>query len=141
MNETFKEGKKLAAYHSRMKAEHTDELYVKILQKLSSGRLYRDPSYTAKQLATDLETNTRYISTSVAVHTGDNYNALVNSLRLRDACKMLRSPRYTNYTAEEIGLTVGFSSRQAFYNAFNRVYKMTPRAYRLLTDEADTHLE
>ena len=131
----------MPAYHSRMKAEHTDELYVKILQKLSSGRLYRDPSYTAKQLAADLNTNTRYISTSVAVHTGNNYNALVNSLRLRDACRMLRSPRFASYTAEEIGLSVGFSSRQAFYTAFHRIYQMTPRAYRLQTEETENNSE
>lgn len=134
MNTIDKE-KKIPAYHSRMKAEHTDELYVKILQKLSVGRLYRDPSYTARQLAEDLGTNTRYISTAVAVHSGNNYNALVNSLRLRDACRMLRSPRYANYTAEEIGLTVGFSSRQAFYLAFSRAHNITPREYRLQTEE------
>ena len=134
MNEIEKE-KKIPAYHSRMKAEHTDELYVKILQKLSVGKLYRDPNYTAKKLAADLGTNTRYISTAVAVHSGDNYNALVNSLRLRDACRMLRSPRYANYTAEEIGLTVGFSSRQAFYLAFGRAHNITPREYRLQDTE------
>ena len=134
MNITNKE-KKIPAYQLRMKAEKSDQLYVKILNKLSVGKLYRDPSYTAKQLAEELETNTRYISTAVAMHFGDNYNALVNSLRLRDACKMLRSPRFANFTVEEIGLTVGFSSRQAFYLAFSRVYNITPREYRLQPDE------
>ena len=127
----------MAAYHSRMKAEKSDQLYIKILNKLSVGKLYRDPSYTAKQMAEDLETNTRYISTAVAMHFGDNYNALVNSLRLRDACKMLRSPRFANFTAEEIGLTVGFSSRQAFYLAFSREHNMTPREFRIQTDEPE----
>lgn len=131
MNETEKE-KKTPAYHSRMKAEQADELFIKILQRLSLGKLYRDPHYTARQLAKDLNTNTRYISTAIAVHSGDNYNALVNSLRLRDACRMLRSPRYVHYTAEEIGLSVGFSSRQAFYLAFSRTHNVTPREYRLL---------
>ena len=130
MNETEKE-KKLPAYHSRMKAEHTDDLYVKILHKLSVGKTYRSPHYTAKQLAHDLDTNTRYVSTAIAVHTGDNYNALVNSLRLRDACKLLQSPKYAKYTAEEIGLLVGFSSRQAFYLAFKRAHNVTPREFRL----------
>lgn len=135
MNETkTKRDKKIPAYHSRMKAEHTDELYVRILQQLSSGRRYREPSYTAKQLAADLDTNTRYISSAVATHTGDNYNALINGMRLRDACRMLRSPRFAAYTTEEIGLLVGFSSRQAFYLAFNRMFDTTPRKYRLYTD-------
>ena len=37
----------------------------------------------------------------------------------------------TGRIAEEIGLLAGFSSRQAFYLAFSRVYDITPRAYRL----------
>ena len=98
--------KPLPAYRLRLKAERSDELYVKILGHLTKHRLYRD----------------------------SNYNVLVNGLRLRDACQMLRSPRYGHMTAEEIGLLSGFSSRQAFYLAFSKVYKITPRAYRLLDD-------
>ena len=131
MNETPKEGKKLAAYHSRMNPELCDLLFIKIMQFLSTNKLYRDPSYTTRQLAIDLNTNTRYISTAVAIHTGNNYNTLVNSMRLRDACKLLKSSRYAEFTAEEIGLTVGFCSRQSFYTAFTKAMHTTPRAYRL----------
>lgn len=133
----MEESKKKAvpAYRHRIKAEKSDELYVKILGHLTKNKLYRDPNYTSKKMAADLHTNTRYIAASVANNTGNNYNVLVNGLRLRDACQMLRSPRYANLTAEEIGLLSGFSSRQAFYMAFSKVYNITPRAYRLLSDE------
>lgn len=123
------------AYRTRLKAERADELYIRILQKLTGEKLYRDPKYTTAKLARDLHTNTRYISAAVAVSTGQNYCALVNGLRLRDACKMLRSPKYAHLTAEEIGLLSGFSSRQAFYTAFSRIYDCTPREYRTPGDE------
>ena len=82
-------------------------------------------------MAEILHTNTRYISAAIANCTGGNYNMMVNKFRLRDACRMMQSPRYAHLTTEEIGLLAGFSSRQAFYLAFSRVYDITPRAYRL----------
>lgn len=118
------------AYRTRLKAERANALYIQILDKLTREKLYRDPACTAARVAAELNTNTRYVSAAVAVCSGGNYSALVNGLRLRDACKMLRSPRYAHLTAEEVGLMAGFSSRQAFYLAFHRLYSCTPKAYR-----------
>lgn len=111
--------------------ELSDKLYVQIIQKLGVEKHYLDANYTARQLAEEIGTNPRYISDVVARHTGGNYSKLINGYRLRDAQRMLRSPRYARYTAEEIGLMCGFSSRQAFYLAFNREVGCTPRHYRL----------
>lgn len=125
-----KKPKAASGYQFRLKGERADKLFVDILNKLVVEKRYKDPGYTAEQLAEELKTNKRYVSAVVSLRTGDNYNALVNSYRLRDACRMLQSPRYDNYTAEEIGLLAGFSSRQAFYLAFARTMKVTPRQYR-----------
>ncbi len=122
--------KKSPSYRLRLKVERSDALYVQVLNKLTKEKLYRDPGYSAQKLAADLGTNVRYISACVANRTGDNYNALVNGLRLRDACQMLRGKRHARMSVEEVGLLAGFSSRQAFYTAFSRVYKTTPLAYR-----------
>lgn len=123
--------KKEPAYRTRLKSERADELYVRILAQLTQGRRYRNPDYTAAQLARELGTNSRYISATVALRTGSNYSALVNGFRLRDARHMLRSARYAHLSAEEIGLLAGFASRQSFYAAFRRTYGITPRTYRL----------
>ena len=124
------EGRPQRAYHRQISDLTSDELYVKILQKLVVEKLYRDPNYTARQLATDLRTTPRYVAAAIARHTGNNYNALVNHYRLRDACRRLAQARYACYTVEEIGLMSGFSSRQAFYTAFRRVFDGTPLQYR-----------
>ena len=117
--------------YTRINHEVSDKLYVQIIQKKGVDIRYRAADYSALKLSADLHTNPRYISVVVALHTGGNYSALVNGYRLRDACRMLRSPRYRDYTVEEIGLECGFASRQAFYLAFHRLYKVTPRQYRL----------
>ncbi len=121
----------LPNYCSRLKQERSAELFSKIVNKLKRERLYRDPKYTATQLAADLNTNTRYIAASILKSTGDNFNTLINELRIRDAQKMLRSKHYEKLSAEEIGLLAGFSSRQSFYRAFQLSLNTTPRQYRL----------
>lgn len=130
MEENTTERNAEPAYRSKLKAERAYELYIKILAQLTRDKLYRDPSYGTAQLAEDLGTNTRYISAAVAVCSGGNYSALVNGLRLRDACKMLRAAKYARMSVEEIGLLAGFASRQAFYTAFHRMYDCTPKEYR-----------
>ena len=129
--------KKTPAYHAKVKADKADKIYVDILARLIDGKRYRDPNYSAAQLATDLGTDKRYLAAAIALGSGGNYNPPVNGYRLRDACRMLRSAHSANMTAEEIGLMAGFSSRQAFYLAFKKAYHITPRHYRLTgTDEA-----
>lgn len=122
----------MKSYRNRLKAERADQIYVDILQKLIGEKHYRNPGYHAEDLAAELGIDRRYISAAVATHTdGGNYNALINDIRLREACRMLTAVRYRNFTAEEIGLTAGFASRQAFYVAFRKRYGLTPRQYRL----------
>ncbi|MGN1260451.1 MAG: helix-turn-helix transcriptional regulator [Alloprevotella sp.] len=122
----------MKSYRNRLKAERADQIYVDILQKLIGEKYYRRPDFHAADLAAELGIDRRYISAAVATHThGGNYNALVNDIRLREACRMLTSLRYRNYTAEEVGLAAGYASRQAFYVAFRKRYGLTPRQYRL----------
>lgn len=125
----------LPPYCKRLKAERAAEIYTDILRKLKKEKLYRDPKYSASQLARDLHTNTRYIAAAILTSTGDNFNTLVNSLRLHDACKMLKSKHYEELSAEEIGLMAGFSSRQSFYRAFLKAYGCPPRQYRIINQD------
>ena len=116
----------------------TRPLYAQICKMLESGRRYRDTSFTAGRIAQELSIHPRDISEAVATHFGDNFNALVNSYRLRDAQRMIRQPRYSKYTLEEIGLLAGFNSRQSFYTAFGRAFHCTPKQYRAATSDTQT---
>ena len=48
-----------AAYRSLIRPELADELYDKILNIIVVQKKYRDPDYSAKDLAKELQTNTR----------------------------------------------------------------------------------
>ena len=56
---------KNAAYRSLIRPELADELYDKILNIVVVQKKYRDADYSAKDLAKELQTNTRYLSAVV----------------------------------------------------------------------------
>ena len=115
---------KNAAYRSLVRAELVDDLYEKILKVFVVDKKYRDPNYSAKKLAEELNTNTRYISAVVNIRFHQNYSSLVNEYRLTDK-------RYLDKTMEEISAMVGFANRQSFYAAFYKILGTTPRGYRV----------
>ena len=79
---TFVQDKK-AAYRSLIRAELADELYDKILNIIVVQKKYKDPNYSAKDLARELKTNTRYLSAVVNSRFGKNYSCLLNEYRIR----------------------------------------------------------
>ena len=91
---------------------------------------YKDATYSARALAEDLETNTRYLSAVINSRFGMNYSCLVNEYRIKEAMNLLVDKRYAAKNIEEISTMVGFSNRQSFYAAFYRIVGMTPKEYR-----------
>lgn len=122
---------KEASYRTLISPQMMDELEAKINDIIIIQKKYRDKNYSAKRLAEDLGTNTRYISAVVNVRFHMNYTSLVNSYRIREAMSLLVDKRYKDLTMEEISDMVGFSNRQSFYASFYRINKMTPRDYKL----------
>lgn len=121
---------KNAIYRSLIRPELADSLYDKIVNIIIVQKKYRDPDYSAKKLAVELKTNTRYLSAVINSRFGTNYSCLVNEYRIKDALHLLTDKRYADKNVEDISTMVGFSNRQSFYAAFYRVMGVTPREYR-----------
>jgi AraC-like DNA-binding protein len=108
-----------------------DELKEKILNVIVMQKKYKDKDYSAKKLALDLGTNTRYISAVVNVKFHMNYTSFVNKYRIEEAMSILVDKRYQDLRIEEVSDMVGFSNRQSFYASFYRLIGITPREYRI----------
>lgn len=108
-----------------------DELKQKILEVILIQKKYKDKNYSAKNLAEDLGTNTRYISAVVNVRFHMNYTSFVNKYRIEEAMGILTDRRYTHMKMEDISQMVGFANRQSFYAAFFKINGCTPREYKL----------
>ena len=121
---------KNAAYRSLIRPELADELYDKIINIVVVQKKYRDPDYSAKMLAKELETNTRYLSAVINSRFGMNYSCLLNEYRIREALHLLTDKRYAAINIEDISTMVGFANRQSFYAAFYKIMGETPNGYR-----------
>ena len=121
---------KNAAYRSLIRAELADELYDRILNIIIIEKRYRNKDFSAKELAAELGTNTRYISAVINSRFNTNFSCLVNEYRIKEAQHKLTDKRYQEMTIEEIGKQVGFANRQSFYASFYRVVGETPNNYR-----------
>lgn len=119
-----------ARYQSMLSEETKDRLRDEILRLIVTERKYRDPGYSCKKLAEDLQSNSRYVSAVCATRFHKNYSELVNDYRITDAMSLLIDKRYVKMSVEDIGEMVGFSTRQSFYANFFRRLGCTPRQYR-----------
>ena len=122
---------KEAAYRSLVSPRLMDEMQEKILDIVVMQKKYRDKDYSAKKLAEELGTNTRYISAVVNVRFHMNYTSFVNKYRIDEAMSILVDKRYQDLRMEEVSDMVGFSNRQSFYASFYKIKGITPREYRL----------
>jgi len=122
---------KNAAYRTLVSPELMDELKEKILNVVLIQKKYKDKDFSAKKLAEEIGTNTRYISAVVNVKFHMNYSAFVNQFRIEEAMSVLVDKRYRDLTMEDISYMVGFANRQSFYASFYKIKGMTPRDYRM----------
>lgn len=88
-NINFDPYKKDAAYRSLINPKLVSELKVKIVRIIVKKKKYKDKEYSAKHLAEDLGTNTRYISAVVNICFNMNYTSWVNKYRIEDAKVLL----------------------------------------------------
>lgn len=121
---------KEAAYRNMIRAELADELYDKILHVIVVQKKYKDVNFSAKDLAKELKTNTRYLSAVINSRFGMNYSCLLNEYRIKEALHLLVDKRYLDKNVEEISAMVGFANRQSFYAAFYKNMGETPNGYR-----------
>jgi len=122
---------KEAAYRSLVSPKLMDELKERILEIILIQKKYKDKTYSAKKLAEDLGTNTRYISAVVNVRFHMNYTSFVNKYRIDEAMTLLVDKRYQDLNMEDISNMVGFSNRQSFYASFYKINGITPREYKM----------
>lgn len=90
-----------------------------------------NPNFSVDSLADMCKTNTHYVSQIINEKYKINFSTLINQVRINEACcRICDVENYGNYTLESIGLSVGYSSRVSFTNAFKRIKNTTPSQYR-----------
>ncbi|MBQ6964399.1 MAG: AraC family transcriptional regulator [Bacteroidaceae bacterium] len=105
----------------------------KIDDFLIREKRYRDPKFSANQLAEMLGVADYKLSRIMKDAYGMSYSEVVHTYRIQEAMHHLKNRRLSPYTVDDIGEMVGFKNRQSFFDAFKRITGTTPEKYRKST--------
>lgn len=115
-----------------------DNIYLSVMDVLLHSPEVFTPEFSSSRLAELTGYTYRHISQVINEKTGDNFNALVNDIRVKAACRgMQPGGRFARLTVEAVANAVGFRSRTSFIAAFKKFTGMTPSAY-MKTAENDS---
>jgi AraC-like DNA-binding protein len=121
---------------SPMDEQAKDELLQRIHHVMENHDEIYDEGFTLDQLAGLIDANPNYVSQVINEKKGCNFKAFINDYKIKEACRRLSDPdKYSTYTIEAIGQSVGFGSRTHFYAIFKKATGMTPAAYQRIARE------
>ncbi len=96
---------------------------------VENEQFYTSKSASLKNLAIAMNATSNYISQTINMHTGLNFNDFINQYRIEASKKRLLDNDYKHLTIEAIGNSVGFKSKATFYNAFKKHVAMSPTTF------------
>ena len=70
------------------------------------------------------------ISEAINNFSDDNFSDFVNRYRVEHACRLLKDNSPKRKNIEVIGEECGFQNRMSFYNAFKKIYGISPSEYQ-----------
>lgn len=109
------------------------EKEVEILQKLEeleNSDRFLNKNMSLANLASQMDTNTKYLSEVINNYKGKNFNLYINELRINHIAYLLKNdPAYLNYKVSYLAEISGFSSHSAFTTVFKAITGMSPNAY------------
>ncbi|MCI8542975.1 MAG: helix-turn-helix domain-containing protein [Lachnospiraceae bacterium] len=106
-----------------------DRMVVSTVMRLVIER-YSDKELTLESIASSLFMSKSYLSKLFWRVTGEHFSEYLRSVRLQQACRLLRETQLTN---EQIVYGCGLKDVPSFYQLFKAKLSMTPNRYRTET--------
>lgn len=106
-------------------------LGVRWREAVAQHEWWRDPDLNLSQLARKLGTNTSHLSRAINEGLGQNFNEMVNALRVEAVKKRLAHPDESRDLLD-IAFEAGFSSKASFNRSFKTIAGITPTTFRAL---------
>jgi AraC-like DNA-binding protein len=91
---------------------------------------YRDESCSIRSLAEQTNIPEYQLSKILNAHGGISFTDFIIEYRLKEAVIYLEDRSKQRKNIDTIALVCGFGSRSSFYRAFDKVYSISPSAYR-----------
>jgi YesN/AraC family two-component response regulator len=113
-----------------MNEAQTVNLFDRLNRLMDEKKVFVQPDVKISSLATELKTNTNYLSKLIHDTFHLNFNDYINRLRVGYACQLLNDNNAKSLPLQNIWRMVGFSTRSTFYEAFKKHSGATPSAFR-----------
>jgi AraC-like DNA-binding protein len=107
------------------------ELIDKLIKALKQEKVYLDSKLSLEKLAKKIGSNRTYVSKTINAYFKIPFNELINQYRIDEACVLLTSKDYDNYSIEGIAQTVGYHNLSSFNAAFKRLTGTTPSKFKM----------
>ncbi len=110
--------------------EKVNQIADQFMTYITKDKIYTNPNITIDLIAKDLKTNRTYLSNTINQKHDKNFTRIINELRIKEACRLLKSEEYNYLTIEGIANKVGFKSKTSFTNAFKKYTNQTPGVFK-----------
>jgi len=101
----------------------------KLLTVITQKKLYKNPRLTLSDVAKELKTNQKVISSIVNTGFEMNFNDFINHHRIEAVKKMFEAGEQDNITLLGIAFDAGFNSKATFNRAFKKSTSLSPKEY------------
>lgn len=105
------------------------DIYERMVKYLKEEEPFTNPKLTLKQMASDLDTNTRYLSMVINEVEGCNFNQMLNRYRVNKIIKLLVDNQAESYSYLGLAQKAGFHSKSVFISAFKAQTGTTPSEF------------
>lgn len=104
-----------------------------LLEKLISferGTKFTAKNFTISNLASILDTNTKYTNYILKNHRGESFNTYINGLKINYVVNLLyKNPSYLNFKITHLSNLAGFSSHSRFTHIFKQKLNISPSEF------------
>ncbi|WP_300354904.1 helix-turn-helix domain-containing protein [Chryseobacterium sp.] len=116
--------------------EETEIRLLQGLEKFEKEHGYNEKGIALGKIASQLNTNTKYLSIVIKNHKADNFSNYINTLRINYIIdKIENAPEYRKYKLSYLAEETGFSSANAFSKVFKDFTGVSPSSYISLIGE------
>ncbi len=111
----------------RIMSDEKERALLNKICEFENGKDFLESSFTIANMATLLETNSRYINYILQNYRQKSFSHYINSLRIKYCIKLLQeNPEYLNYKISHLSDVCGYSSHSRFTHIFKKEVGISP---------------
>ena len=121
--------------------DETTKILLQKLEKFETSEKFLKKEINTSWLASNLNTNPKYLSETINTYKGKNFTNYINGLRIDYIVrKLYNDPKYREYKISYLAEECGYASSQVFVIAFKKINEVTPSYFikNLKEDQVNT---